>query len=91
MGHGTSVASVISARNYNLRGIDGVSYNAKIVPVNIGKWVLVDPEKDVWKASCRAASMAKGINRVVGDEGIDNLKVINISFLSLRFRMQRTD
>lgn len=84
LGHGTEVAGVVSARNYNKRGSDGVSYNAKIVPINIATKVLVDPEKDIWRVESDFAVMAKGINRVINESGIDNLKVVNISYTGFK-------
>lgn len=72
-GHGTHVAGIISAQANNGVGIAGISYNAKLVPINVfqyayedGKWDYVAYTSDV----IRAIDYARGVSSV---------KVINMS------------
>lgn len=76
--HGTSVAGIISAQTNNWLDVAGISYNAKIIPINIS-YEYVKKNGEITYLSTERL-MAKAIARVIDDSTVHNLRVINISF-----------
>lgn len=70
-GHGTKVAGVISAIAGNAVGVDGASYNAKLLPIR----VMDDSGEMTWDYLNRA------LQRVIAFE--DSVQVVNISLESI--------
>lgn len=73
VGHGTHVSGIISAVANNGIGVCGVSYNAKVMPLNV-----CDNSGNVSAAGMRAA-----INYVVSHKSEYNIRVINMSIAML--------
>ena len=67
--HGTHVAGTIGAVANNGKGVAGVSYNAKLVPVKV-----FNDDGDA-----TTSSVAKGYDYVLGRAESDNIRVINLS------------
>ncbi len=70
MSHGSHVAGIIAAEANNGAGIAGVSYNARIIPVQI---------YGLYSNSCYAEDLIRGIDYVVRNKSTWNIRVINYS------------
>ncbi|MCQ2491583.1 MAG: S8 family serine peptidase [Lachnospiraceae bacterium] len=90
VGHGTEVASIISAQTNNEKGMAGVSYNARILPVNVFERPSRDRnEKNIIKigdinyypytALAQTKSLITGYHYVLSLAEKLNIKVINLS------------
>lgn len=77
--HGTWVAGVISAEAGDGQGISGVSYNAKIVPVNVVYEVETDSAGN-FRAKTTDQILTEAITHVVDSREENNVRVINISY-----------
>ena len=71
--HGTHVAGIISAVSDNGIGIDGVSHNANIIPVNVFHL------EENGNARANLADLHKGLDYLYSDVNCPTLKVINMS------------
>lgn len=90
VGHGTEVASIISAQTNNEKGIAGVSFDARILPVNVFEMPERDMEKDhiikinnvnyrPYIAHASTKSMIAAYDYVLSNAEELNIKVINLS------------
>ena len=69
LGHGTSVAGIVSARTNNGVGVAGVSYNARILPIKI---------TDV-SSGFDTSTVSNALQWVVDNAAKYNIKVVNMS------------
>lgn len=90
VGHGTEVASVISAQTNNGMGMAGVSFNARILPINVFEIPKKDMDKnhiikikDVnyrpYLSHASTESMIAAYNYVIAKADELNIKVVNMS------------
>ena len=78
--HGTHVCGIISAVPNNSRGIAGVSYNAKVVPVNVFNTAVDESGKTTLFATTSYVTAAYNYIFSQRDAGkLSNLRVVNLS------------
>ncbi|MEY3965198.1 MAG: hypothetical protein RL263_367 [Bacteroidota bacterium] len=77
-GHGTAVAGIAAARANNSKGISGVLWNAKILPVNCYPVDEVDVEAGVLRAMLYVYRMKKSYLETNGMKGA-NIGALNMS------------
>ena len=79
-GHGTSVASVVSAASNNLAGIAGVTWSAKLMPVKVLNKDGVGTASDVAEGIVWAAQHgANIINLSLGGAAMSDSEVLNVA------------
>ena len=71
-GHGTHVAGIVSAVMNNGVGVTGMSFNAKLVPVNVFK-------KTGGEVLADSLDILKGYRYVMDRAAVDNIRVVNLS------------
>lgn len=82
VGHGTEVASLISATANNGKGIAGVSYNGQVLPINVFSTPTIavnEDGDDCIEGSCTSMDLINAYTYILKNADKLNIKVINMS------------
>lgn len=79
VGHGTHVAGIIAASANNGKGIAGVSYNARLIPINVFKKASAAQGGDYYSSTASCITAIKYLDGLIESGQVNNLHVLNLS------------
>lgn len=79
VGHGTHVAGIISASANNGKGVAGVSYNARLIPINVFKKASTAQGGGYYSSTASCVTALKYLDGLIESGQVNNLHVLNLS------------
>lgn len=76
VGHGTHVAGIVAASANNGKGVAGVSYNARLIPINVFKKT---QSGDYYSSTAACITAIKYLDGLIESGQVNNLHVLNLS------------